>query len=376
MFRVMDEMEIEINKIDNLKMVHIYELTGAEAASGANGCTAIAVYYGDEGKMNISDFDSHFILLVNRVVELYGRSENKELIMMDDNTRGLMEAGVAARHEKDLEFFYEIQPVECPQIPNESILSKRFLPLAEYLIVGLNKVLGINLEVVKRRYGWRGAAAIWVNDGIKEKQMSIRAIAKDSRKYQISVSEFLEGHIALNIEVIIGFDGMEISFDSSDEDFRGKGVYKFGAETMLETYDVYYKERQVFFDDEQTGTREVASVGELSEDDVNLIHNDKRVRAVYKLPWNTTYILLDDFKTDNGVESYSFTGVYLNENYTEQFGWTDIFNQSTNTRLRIESMQLGRLRLQDGKFQTRFSPVASNSTGEYKLKLADRYFIH
>ena len=57
-------------------------------------------------------------------------------------------------------------------------------------------------------------------------------------------------------------------------------------------------------------------------------------------------------------------------------GWTDIFNQSTNTRLRIESMQLGRLRLQDGKFQTRFSPVASNSTGEYKLKLADRYFIH
>lgn len=376
MFRVMDEMEIEISMIDNLKMVHIYELTGAEATVGTSGCTAIAVYYGDEGKMNISDFDAHFTLLVNRVVELYGRADNKELIMMDDNTRSLLEAGVATRHEKEIEFFYSIQPVEYPQIPNESILNKRFLPLAEYLVVGLNKVLDINLTVIKRRLGWRGVAAIWLNDGTKEKMMSVRVEQRDAKKYLISVSEFFEGHIALFIEVTTDFDGMYISFESTDKAFVGTGSYKFGAEYMLETYDAYYQDKQIFFDEEQTGTRKITPEYELSDHEARLIMNDRPVHVIYSLPWNARYILLDDFHADNSIETYSFTGVYMYEDFTEHFGWTDIFNQSTNTRLRIESLHLCRLRLSDGRLQTKFMPVASNSTGEYKLKLADRYFIH
>lgn len=376
MFRVMDEMEIEINKIDNLKMVHIYELTGAEAGSGTNGCTAIAVYYGDDGKMNISDLDPHFSMLVSRVIELYSRLENKGLVMMDDSTRALLEAGVLVRHEKDLEFFYNISAVDYPQIPNESKLNARFLSLAEYLIVGLNKVLGIELTVVKRRCGWRGSASIWVNDGTKEKMMVVNTTVKDSMKYAVSVSEFIEGHTALMIEITIKFDGMDVSFISSDKAFEGKGSYKFGPDSMTEIFEAYYKDSQIFFDDNQTGVREVPSTGALTEEESNIILCNKNVRAIHKLPWNMSYVLLDEFNTDGGIESYSSIGVYLYEDFVEQFGWTDIFNQATNTRLRIESMSFSRMRLPDGNLQTFFAPVASNSTGEYKLKLANKYFIH
>lgn len=369
----MDETELEINKIMDLKMVHIYELAGT---GNSADCTAMAVYYGSDGKLNLSDFDEHFEKLVNHVFSLYNQLEDKSSVMMDDTTRALMDAGINIRREKDYEFFYGIKPLDVPKIPKESMLIKRFLPLAEYLVVGLNKVVDIKLDVINLNYGWRGLGSMKVSDGIAERLMSVNVKPINSRKYSITVSDIFENHVALYIDVFISYSDMNISFKTTDGLFYGKGSYTFGYDKMTETYEAFYKDKQIFFDSENKGVREVQSLLELSDGELKLIMSSKNIRAVYELPWKSKYILADDYNQEEAVEVYSMLAMYLYDDYIDEYGWTDILNKAGNIRLRTETVQLSRMKLADETIQTFFEPVENNNTGAYKEALAGKYFLH
>ena len=46
-FRQMSPEEIEIEGIEDIKMIHIYDLTGADRPDGKYGVTGVLVDYGD-----------------------------------------------------------------------------------------------------------------------------------------------------------------------------------------------------------------------------------------------------------------------------------------------------------------------------------------
>lgn len=376
MFRVMDDMEIEINKIDDLSMVHIYELTGADATS-SQGCTAIAVYYGTDGKLNINEFDIHYEKLLYRVLEVYGRAENKELIMMDENTRAILEAGQGVRNETAFDAYLAKEPIDFPVIPFESTLSDRYIPMVEYLIVGLYKTMGINTEIVKRRAGWRGAGAIWTSDGTNERMFSIKTRKSDGKTVKISVADFFDGYGELTIEVVMNYDRMDISFNTFGNVFRGKGSYIFNKDNMTVSFEAFYKDKQIFFDSETEEPRTVLPDETLLDGENKVLLTDQNVSAVYRLPWNMTYVLQESTGIYSDIETQKFCGSYIYDGgkYSDISGWLLCRNIHTDIKIRVDSMHLNKMVLKDGRVQTVFVPVINNTLGEYKLRLENRYFI-
>lgn len=374
MFRKMDEIEVEISKIEELKMVHIYEVAGTDKQGVGIGCTAIAIYYGDNGKMNINDLDIHFEILANRVVELYSSSPDKMSIMMDDDTRAILENGIVNHYEDELNIFYQADSVECPKISVKSMLSKRLLPIASYLVVNLYKTLGFEVSVTRMRTGWRGRSELCVSDGINERMMFVQSEILDSKRYTINVSEFLEGHVPLFIDVKFEYNCMVISFKTSDGCFNGRGVYNFGYDKMTENYEVFYNDKPVFFGSNDAGGNEYPG-SDLPEKAKKLFLSDKNIRCMYKLPWGLTYVLGDEYYKDDKTETYVYIGMYESEGVAELYGWTDIYNRASNIRLRTANMKLNRMMLDDDFIQTYFEEIDGNCTGTYKSKLANNYYI-
>ena len=83
MFRRMTEQEIAIRKINNLRMVAVYEFTEAVRRGEADsrgtdadrdGCTAVTVLYGDNEQITLSELDPYYEVLIERLFALYGEN--------------------------------------------------------------------------------------------------------------------------------------------------------------------------------------------------------------------------------------------------------------------------------------------------------------
>lgn len=83
MFRRMTEQEIAIRKINNLRMVAVYEFTEAVRRGEADsrgtdadrdGCTAVTVLYGDNEQITLSELDPYYEVLIEQLFALYGEN--------------------------------------------------------------------------------------------------------------------------------------------------------------------------------------------------------------------------------------------------------------------------------------------------------------
>ena len=135
-FRQMSPEEINIETIEDIKMVHIYDLTGSARPDGKYGVTAVLVNYGDNQQLNLSENDHYFSAFVKKIFEAYNTCEDQSAIIMDETTRQIMEAGEVPRHDSILSRYYDAPQQDLPVLVNASTLSKRFEPIVEYLLVG------------------------------------------------------------------------------------------------------------------------------------------------------------------------------------------------------------------------------------------------
>ena len=78
MYRFMSKEEIEIEQISDLKMLHLYQLGGSDA---------LAVCYGNDKQINLCAMDTNYTLLMERALTLYSQCEDKDSIIIDENTK-------------------------------------------------------------------------------------------------------------------------------------------------------------------------------------------------------------------------------------------------------------------------------------------------
>ena len=70
-FRQMSPEEMNIEEIADIKMIHIYDLTGSARLDEKYGVTSVLVNYGDNSQLNYSENDFCFSLFVNKLFEAY-----------------------------------------------------------------------------------------------------------------------------------------------------------------------------------------------------------------------------------------------------------------------------------------------------------------
>lgn len=377
MFRKMDREEIEINKIENLRMVHIYDLSAAAPEDGQKGCTAIAVYFGENQQMNKNETDSHFEMLVNRIFDLYQRDQVGKNVVMDESTRAFLESGAVALHERGLEPFYKMPSDFVPQVPWDSMLSRIFIPLVEYWLKNLYSLFEHPLCFTSREPGWRGAFLLGGDVNLDKKSFYGKVIRMTETTYSIQIRGFEIGEEEgdLLVTVKLERDAMEVSFWSDTLCLRGDGRVEFTATQCRETYAIYHKEEQIYYDTQVYENR-AESLGKMLSGYM-MAADAEDVKAIYDLPWGMKYILCDREPEQKDVITHIVRGTYIfaGDRCWETRGYATLCHRASHIRLTADGMYLRGVLLGDNRRQISFVKAEGASTEAYKKYLLNHYFI-
>jgi len=370
MFSIMDETEIKIHKIKTLRMVHIYELTGADIKNLQQGNTAIMVYVNDGELLHLNSMDVHFEALVQKVIEVYRETTDQEAILADDTTRHLLATGICSFSEEELEHFCKMQPAEA-ELPFEAVLHKRFLPMAEYYIKSLHHLLGTEITIVGREGGWRGKALVKGLIGTKGVNYFVQVYSNKDGVFTLRILHFPEERNELRLEIHLFRDHMEVDFSTVDGRLYGNSSFLFQNDGMRQKQNVFYEGKEILLAEDTKKT----------EDDISpymgMLFYKGPVGAVYKFPWNAAYILLDQSEEKENLLIHKSGGMYVypEARFTELRSYTEIENQKTHICLRVDGIRMYQYKLSDGRMQTYFFPEGEISSGRYKELLAGKYFV-
>lgn len=351
-FNPMSEIEITIRKINDIKMVHIYELTGANLSAGVSGLVAIAVTYGDNQQLNLSENDEGFQSLVNRVYTLYNANSN---ILMDETTRALLDGGFNLTNETLLDEYYKLEPAEYPLIVVDSVMSKRFLSVVEYLINSLYQLFDIEIHFLKSTAGWRGAMLFEVESTSEKKTIFAKTTKLGDGMFAISITNILKLGATLLVNVRIGFDDFEISFVSEALELSGVFGYSYKDKLLRESKEIFHEDKSIYYD----------------------VVDRELVDDKYILPFGLEYKVSEKTTVSGDIESTEYVGCYTwtNADFSEVKGWTEVFNVAKKLRLKIHSAHYQSLELRDGRCQTYFIEADGNASERYRNCLQGKYFV-
>ncbi len=370
-FRQMSPEEMHIEGIEDIKMIHIYDLTGAARPDGKYGVTAVLVSYGDNKQLNYTENDYCFSEFINKIFEVYNTCEGKELITMDETTRQIMEAGEVPRHESILSRYYEAEKLKEPVLVNASTLSNRFCPLVEYLIAGLYKTMGTDVEIIDRKSGWRGSGRLIIHVGDSNRTVFFKVFEINDSTFSISLNGFLVDNGDLLINVNLYEDAISIMYKSEASAIEGSCSFKFGKTDLREIQQIKKDGEQIFYDVnsyENTFTAENEVEDVVSATSKWLIPKDMKPWAVYRLPFGLTYLLYDINDSSQEVEVETFCGVFLwqEASCADIRGWSVIKSLQSGLALKNEAFRILNLSDNRGYIQSTF---LSGTGSRYKEEL-------
>ena len=344
-FRQMSPEEIGLEAIDDLKMIHIYDLTGSARPDGKYGVTAVLVNFSDNKQLNYTENDFCLNLFVKKIFEVYNTGGDKDSIIMDDTTRQIMEAGAVPRHESILSKYYDAEIQDTPVLVNASTLSRRFLPLIEYLLIGLYKTMGTDVEVIERRAGWRGSGRMVLHVGDSNRTQYFKAFEINDNTFSIKLNGFLTEHGDLLINVNLYDDMISITYKSESSGIEGTSSFKFTKENLREMHQIQKNGEQLFYDVnvyENAFTADSKIEDEVSVVSLPLLPEGMRPCAVYSLPIGMTYLLYDEADSSEQVEVETFCGVFLwpDAAYADIRGWSVIKSIQSGLALKNEAFRI------------------------------------
>ena len=374
----MSPEEMYIEGIEGLKMIHIYDLTGSAKPDGKYGVTAVLVNYGDNKQLNYTENDFCFELFANKIFEVYNTSDDKTSIIMDDTTRKIMEAGAVPRHESILSKYYNATKLDEPYLVNASTLSKRFAALIEYLLVGLYKTMGTDIEVIDRKSGWRGSGRFILHVGETNRSVYYKVFELNENTFSIKLNGFLSDNGDFLINVVLYDDNISITYMSEKSRIEGSTSFKFGKDNLMEMHQIKKDGEQIFYDvnSYENSFAEGKNIKDfVSETSFELLPEDMVPCAVYVLPMGLTYVLYDEEETSDQVEVKTFCGVFL---WPEAFsadirGWSMIRSIQSGLSLKSEAF---RLMNQSDNRQIIQTALLTGTGSRYKKELEGKFVIN
>lgn len=373
MFREMSETELIIRDIDDVRMISIYELTGMGDEPG-EGCAAISVFYGTDRHINLCELDEGFDLLADRVFEIYGELEDKTSIVLDDRTRRILESGWLTRDEGFLDKYYEMQPVIQPKVAFEASVVRQILPIVEYLLEAVYKVLGIRYEITVSKPGWRGAGVIYgMLDGSRIVS-GVSVTQNTKEEYAVRVNNFIEQGNVLDVIVNIGYSAVIIEYACPYRDIHGTGIFNLQTNGYSEFHETFRDGKKIFRDSRDMFGAEPAV---LTEEEKALIPWDFEESAAVGLPFEMAYIIRTDRTGKNAcvIDEYRDCFLYRRAQFSESRCWTKVKNNGTKFSLKTSSVVMYTMALRKGERQVFFVPSIGNHKDRYRNNLEGRCFV-
>lgn len=383
MYRFMSEEEIEIEQISDLKMLHLYQLAGNDA---------LAVCYGNDKQINLCAMDTHYTLLMEQALSLYSQCENKEAIIIDENTKAIFEKAVE-ESEHYTSFFNRIgknyldkEGLTAPKFASEGVLRETTLPMLKYYMQQMYHMWDIPITFEKEPCGWRRNCVLKVHRKEETLILPVRMDFPKDNTCRVTVGNFLKDLSSITFEFSYRDDQLLVLFESKALNLWGESHYEMSAH-QLRAYTSIMVNGQVVYRQEEpveTLTNPAEFLKELLNRQPALQESfaEQEQTTVYRLPWGGIVVCraLDASDTDYIRTDYDM--IYLEEYNTKlalrQLSYSLIENKSDGLKLRTNGAIMRKLYFGDkhGEVETLFLPAGYYSGWDYKKYLEKRYFYH
>lgn len=217
------EIVNQIATIKGLKMVHFYRLFGGEGPM-----CGIMAYYRDQ-LINLSNGDTHFHELFERIANVYESEADSNEILVDEETEEILKRAGAFREvdfEKRLEGYEQIKvPLMLPR----AFCAVYLLPTVEYVIESLyalkdpasseEKTQSLVFDALPGQ--WFGKGVLHAMRGEKHLHFPYQIFSMAGECYDVTVRNVLTDGNALKIEITYGYDRMTVSYYDDYYQYRG-----------------------------------------------------------------------------------------------------------------------------------------------------------
>ncbi len=383
MYRFMSEEEIEIRQINDLKMIHLYQL---------NGNDAIAAYYGDNKQINLCALDENYNLLMEKILTLYSECEDKTSIVIEDTAKRILDK-VIARDIHHTSFFNRIGKLYatqegslCPRFASDGMIRDTLIPMIQYYLQQLYHMWNMEIKFVQESIGWHRNCVMHATYGKDKFIMPVRITMLNDHNYKIAVGNFMHNLSNIEFEISYSEDQLIVIFENAKMELFGESYYKLNHQQLRAYTTIYVEGKVVYHEDEPieqlTYTEEHLQCALKQKTFLVDMDSVFTYAAIYWLPWNDFIIYRDHHTQDEQYNRIDYDNLYVNEYQGKlvlrQYSYGLVEDKSNGLKLRTDGAVMRKIYYGDKRkeIETFFMPVGYYSGWDYKEYLEDKYFYH
>lgn len=229
MINHMDELSVQIELMDNLKLINFYYLYDRE-----NSIPAVMVYYRADEVLNISSLDPHFERLMKRLFFLYREESFDNRIITDDATKAILEKG-----KFELETDLDVLLADFKETDTQAYYRK------EYAYSTISQALSFILEILYKSHydtfdisklvkDWCGNGEMAITVDTKRERLHYRISSENSSYTKIIINDVLCANNLFTVEFFYEEEGLKITLHDIMLTISGEIIYSLHNSGMYE----------------------------------------------------------------------------------------------------------------------------------------------
>lgn len=387
MYRHMDEMEIEIGRLSKLKMVHFYNLISHDDEVGA-----IAVYDDEERQINLCALDKYYDTLLAKVVECYREQKDRVQIVMDEETKTMLDSMVQEAPTSEQPNFWGDIPgatlQALPEIDPGSYSDCMVTPLLRYFIRELHRLYNVPLVWKYLTPSWHGRGVLQAIADERDLHLPYRIRTRKDGEYDVVIGNFLGKTHRLNLRFLYEKMGLKVFFSCKPLGLDGYSSYtlSLGDSAVTEKTGISVSGKPVYEHTEKlktlTASEKEALLKKAGQDGViRFLGSEPERVEIVEYPWGQYLIWCVKQSDDENMKKQDVEIGYLmmEDRYDliRKHTFSHIVGQKSKVEMdaRYACGDIFVLKGKKERVQIAFEDTGYCSSGSYKERFSGRYLI-
>lgn len=374
MYKYMDDVEVDICAIKNLKLIHFYHVLKEDKC-----IPAVMVHYNLDKMMNLCVLDKHYDELVAQLFMVYESAANKDEIIMDHYSRSIIDKAISTETGYYKKYMKRLAELEKPLYYHQSYMPYIVIPVVKYVIEQLYLITGKKIEWNPIESSWFGKGTL-IATAVNGKETFPYVLTEEEiGKYSVRVGNFFTLKDSLDMSIKYDHSGICIKANSTGAgvDANIEYIIDTDQDLITERSNIVLKDKTVYSDNKEIAR---GNKWEKPERIEALLDFNYEIAGYYQLPWGQYLLYENDRETDETTDTKNVKIGYVTVTEERNNGFVISYNSISNPKQKSEFMifnfatDIFEEKIFGEDIQVYFDPLGFRSRGYYKANMADRYF--
>jgi len=375
MYKYMDDVEIDISSIKNLKLIHFYHVNKNDEV-----LEAALVHYDTDKIINLCVLDKHYDDFLAKLFMVYEEERKLNRIASDSYSRSILEKAVLSDTHYYEEYMEGLKEIKKPAYYHPSYMPYITIPVMKYVLTVLYELSDKELVWSELSDSWFGKGTLKASSVNGEEVFPYIMNEVSVGKYDIRIGNFFTMRHMLQMQLEYSANGIKIDAvnKSLGVDARIDFIIDTDNDRVLQNSFIVIKgEARYSKKIELVSCEKWKQEAKFDE----LIKYESNHSKYFMLPWGQ-YIALECIADESEEElalqhvKVGYVTVMDERNSALFIAYDEVKLSDSRARYRIYNFaaDIFEEKIFGRNAQVYFDSLGFNSRGYYKANMADKYF--